>query len=81
MLAQDTTNVFIDLNIETKVIKVRPQETVCLHFVDGKNRQREVTTLFSDGSHTHTMWETKQKTICSPSNITEVLIGKPKEIK
>jgi hypothetical protein len=79
--AQDTTDVFIDLNIKTKVIKVKPQETVRLHFNDGKDRQREITTLFIDGSHSHSTWESNYNIICSPLNVVEVLVGKPKKIK
>tara|TARA_R100000458_G_scaffold11874_1_gene9671 strand:+ start:283 stop:582 length:300 start_codon:yes stop_codon:yes gene_type:complete len=64
-LAQDTTHVSITLADEKTFVKPEGNNAVCLHFLDGVEKTRDVTVFFKDGSHMHHTFPTKNNKVCS----------------
>ena len=64
-LAQDTTYVSITLADEKTFVKPEGNNVVCLHFLDGVEKTRDVTVFFNDGNHMHHTFPTKNNKICS----------------
>ena len=56
-------------------IKVNENEVICLHLCDEKRRVREVTTTFSDGDHTHNVFNSEDNVIFSKKGWGDFVIN------